>query len=355
MAEPINNVNLAARGMYEKDGKEWHYFDLPCRKRCRGRRLDPLRFTCITCKTPMEYDDVWWLGDALKATIENHEAFFDVFARDDRTFKRKLIRLNPPLITFLAEFHTIVLLKPDQAREALEAVKASAQLFWGARPQIVTLADLQKNLATFFVSLAGSLDAAEAEIEIVTKPEHFNVTQCKYSKIKPKLTEFDPALVPHDVETWLTRKTLKNFRDFFVHRFSLRVLAWTDAGQYRFQEDVDPISNNKTYRVFNEPAHTECKLDSRLANLMVAKLRSMDRLPREFNPNKVYVDYVGPPMLPIILLPRESELEKSPEEIKTFQDQDARDFCEMNYEMVRKLLRSVYAFLIMKWNWNSQH
>ncbi len=356
MVESADNVSLAARGIYDKDGKEWYYFDLPCRRGCGGRRLDPLRFTCTNCKAPVEYgDDVWWLGESLKATIENHKAFFDMFSRDDGPFKRELIRLDPRLIAFLAEFHTVVRLKLDQAREASEAVKASTELFYGAKPQIATLSDIQKNLAMFFISLAGSLDAADAQIEIVTDPEHFNVGQGKYYKIERKLKEYDPSLVPDNLRRWLSNKTLKHFRDFFVHRFSLRVLAWTAKGRYRFQEEVEPITNRKSYRVFNEPAHTESKLDSRLTNLMVAKLRSAGRLPPgEFNPDRVYADYLGSPLLPLVLLPGENELKKTPEEIEIFQDQDVRDFCKTNYDMAGQLLRSVYLFLVKKWDENSQ-
>jgi len=55
-----------------------------------------------------------------------------------------------------------------------------------------------------------------------------------------------------------------------------------------------------------------------------------------------------------ILAVANRELEKSPEEIAEFQDQDVRDFCDMNYEMGGTLLGLVYAFLIKKWNLSSQ-
>lgn len=315
--------------------------------------MEPLQFTYTCCKTPMKYlDDVSWSAATIKASIENHQAFFEVFSRDDGKFKRDLLRQDPALITFLAEFHTIVLIKLDQARQALENVKDSANQFLRVGSHIDRVLDLQRDLTLFFVILAGSLDAAEAEIEIITRPAQFKIWDCQHTKIRQLLPLFEPMHVPAEVDQWLRKGTLTSFRNFLVHRFSLRVLSRSDAGMLLFSEFVDPSTKTRTLKVLNEPSHTE--VDSRLGKVIVDKLRRTGTLDKEFKPDQVYPRYVTSPEMPVILLPDERELDKSPEEIKKFQDRDVRGFCDMNYEMASRLLGSVNAFLIRRWNENSQ-
>jgi len=348
---PRDYVRLAAEGIYyRKDGEESHYFDFLC-KHDRAR-LEPLRFTCTRCKAPMEYlDDVWWT-EALKTTIENHKEFFDLFSRDDGKLKRDLIQLNPVLISFLAEFHTMVLIKLDQARQALEDINTSTSRFLRIGGiHIDDVSRLQRDLTAFFVSLAGALDLAEGEIEIVRRPAGFKIKDCSYVNIALSLIS-----VPADIERWLAKRTLNRFRNFLVHRSALRVLSLVTLGQYALKSTVDLLGDVKTvtFKVYSEPAHIEVHWNSKLLSVLIQRLRAANRIPLwEFRPDRTYSHYLVPPFLPIVILPDESELNKSPEEIETFQEEDVRDFCAMNYEMSRKLLGLVYAHLIEMWRENA--
>jgi hypothetical protein len=297
----------------------------------------------------MEYcDDISWLENRLRSSIDNHKDFFETFARDDGKFKRQFIEHDPSLITFLSEFHSMTLIKLNQAREALDGIKKSAGLFLNVRSQIGAILDLQRDLTAFFISLAGSLDVAEGQFEIlkaVANRTQFNVRNCDYHNIEAFLRPLD-----RDLGQWLGKNgALSSFRNFLVHRFSLRVLSWTDAGQLSFRECVDPSTQIRALKVFNEPAHTDVRKDWRLVVVLLERLRRAGKLPEVFNPAKVYPIYVRFPIVPIVLLPAEDELQKSPEEIDNFQKQDVRDFCDMNYFAGRKVLGLVYAYLIKMW------
>jgi len=343
-----DNLFLATEGIYyRKDGQEVPYLEFRCPSgRCGPRsRLNPLRFTCVLCKRPMEYrEDISWIGDRMKSTIENHEEFFTTFARDDGKFKTKFINHNPGLITLLSNYHTMALIKLDQAREALDAINKSTALFLDTGSQIGTVAGLQRDLTFFFMGLAGSLDVADSQIGIldaVASTRHFDSRNYGYLKIKEQLNPLD-----HGLERWLW--TLESFRDFLVHRFSLRVLSLTDAGT------ISLSAGPSALRVLGAMG-TPFWINTKLTAVLLERLRRAGELPRKLNPLKVYSVNVRRPIVPIILLPAEKELRssKSPEEFEKFQDEDVRDFCDKNYVMCQRLLGMVYAHLINMWHENS--
>jgi hypothetical protein len=348
----LDNLRLAAEGTYyRKNGDLAQYFDFYCRNpNCGFRSLvEPLRFTCVVCKKPLQYrDDIWWLKGSLESSIDHHKEFFETFARDDGKFKTKFIRQNPSLLPLLMEYHTMALIKLDQARASLEAIKSSADLFLDVGAQVASVTELQKDLTSFFMGLAGSLDVADAQIGIlktvIANTKHFNSRDWGYVKIKDHLGQS----LGHGFDHWLW--TLSSFRDFLVHRFSLRVLSWTEPGQLSFQANP----SNTSLDIF-EPDYTPLRKDKRLVRVLIQRLRRTHQLPEKLNTQKVYPLFIRPPIVPIVLLPAEKELRSanSPEEFTRFQNEDVRDFSEKSYSMCRQLLSRVYLHLIRMWRENS--
>jgi len=105
---------------------------------------------------------------------------------------------------------------------------------------------------------------------------------------------------------------------------------------------IDPSKDSLHPRIYNGFGD---QLDTRLANVMIDRLKRKDKIEEKLHPEKVYPLFVSVPLAPIILLPDEQELDKSPEEIEKFTSEDVRDFCEMNYEKTRYVLGVLYKIV----------
>jgi hypothetical protein len=145
------------------------------------------------------------------------------------------------------------------------------------------------------------------------------------------------------------KTSLSAFRNFFIHNFFIKVLSWTSTGAYDLKPQVNSSTGEITYKIFPHQIRTEIHLNPNIYRVLMQRLRKADKLPDSPNPAKVYSNYITYPILPIVLLPKKSELAKSPQEVENFQDEDVRDFCTTNYEMTSKLLGTVYEFLIRVW------